>query len=416
MERGAENRVGGAARGMARAVAGALLLIGIAHAELPAGIALHGFGTAALTYHDAHGLEYRRNVSQAEGATAGELEPATDSMFGLQANAKLAEDLQLMVQGMAAQDATGSWKPRTVRALLSYRPSANVLVRAGRFGYESYLLAESPAVGYSYLPIRPAPEFFGLFASDDVDGLDAAVTRQLGPGVARWRVFAGHTTARQSYLRGLAMQTSSMLAGTQLDYSYHAWLFRAGASQIHVRHTADLSPLAEALRATGVPESVTLANRLEGNAHLIRGYQIAAAYDGRPLQGQILLTRVESDMIAAPKLQSGVAIVGYRWRSMTPFVSFARSSSFADILPTGLPPLPQLAPLDAAARAVQVSAQVTQSTRSIGVRYDLMPRLDLKLQADRIHLGDTTLVFHTDPTTPAPDHLTLFGLAVDFIF
>src|SRR6185312_16214745 len=63
-------------------------------------IALQGFGTAAVDYHDDTALEYRRTTAQARGVRAGELDFATDSVLGLQLTVSLTGDLQVVAQGM----------------------------------------------------------------------------------------------------------------------------------------------------------------------------------------------------------------------------------------------------------------------------------------------------------------------------
>jgi hypothetical protein len=379
-------------------------------------VTFQGFGTAAVAYHDEPGLEYRRSTSQGRGAGAGEIDLETDSALGLQASLAPRDDLQLVLQGVTQQNADGAWRPHVARAFLRYSPSANVLLRAGRIGYDSYLLAESPAVGYSYLPIRPAPEFFGLFATDDVDGADVAVTRRAGAGIARARVFVGNTSGDQVYQFGSVAPTSSDVLGGQLDYGVHEWLVRLGAIGVRVRRTPDLSSLANALRATGFEESINLAEKIEKSGETIRAYQLAVAYDGRPLQGQLMLTRVDSDMIAAPRVNSGIAVLGYRHRRITPYVSFAAVKSFAAIHSTGLPEEPWFEPLNAAVRNAQTAAQTTQRTQSAGVRYDVTSRLDLKFQVDRVELRDTNLIFDHLGLPRDRARMTLFGVSADFLF
>jgi hypothetical protein len=328
----------------------------------------------------------------------------------------LTGDLQVVAQGMTHQNATGDWTPRLSRGFLRYSPSANVLLRAGRIGYDSYLLAESPDVGYSYLPIRPAPEFFGLFATDDIDGADVAVSRQVGGGIGRVRLFAGSSRGEQAYLPGAATATNSNVLGGQLDYSFRSWLLRLGAVDVSVRKKPDFSALAGALRATGRPQGTSLADALENDSRTILAYQLAVAYDGRPLQAQMLLTRVESDMVAAPKVNSGIVVFGYRYHRVTPFVSFAAVKNHGLGLPTGLPDTPEFAALNAAAHLAQTGAQATQRTQSAGIRFDVTPRLDLKFQVDRIRLHETNLIFNSAETRPDGASMTLFGLAADFLF
>jgi predicted porin len=121
-------------------------------------------------------------------------------------------------------------------------------------------------------------------------------------------------------------------------------------------------------------------------------------------------------MAAGPKLNSGVVNIGYHRGQYTPFFSYATISTFADIQPTGVPNLPALEPLAQAALAAQIAAQATQHTFSVGVRYDLSPHVDVKLQIDRIVTNETYLIFDRNPSPIDRDHLVVVGLAVDFIF
>lgn len=382
----------------------------------PDALTFAGFGTFGMVYHDETGLEYRRSITQRHGASAGEIDLATDSLFGLQVTGALRPDLQIVVQGITRLNADGNWNPQLALGFLRYAPDAAVLLRAGRIGYDTYLLAESPAVGYSYLPIRPAPEFFGLFATDNLDGADATYTHPAGNGMVRARVFAGYSSGEQASADGVRTSTDSRVFGGMLDYSYHEWLVRLGAIGIHVVGAPDLSGLAAALRATGTPEAIALADELNSTNRSIRAVQFAVAYDGHPIQGQLMLTRLNSDMPVGPKLNSGVATIGYRYRHATPFLSFAIAKSFANIQSTGLPDVPPFDALNAAAHTVQTAGQTTQRTLSAGVRYDLTPHVDLKLQVDHVQSGETNLVFDRAVAPRDQAHMTLFGLAVDFVF
>ena len=141
-----------------------------------------GFGTLGMTTHDADGFEYRRNVGQGHGAEADQIDFETDSLAGLQFNAHLVPRLDFALQGVTRVNVDGDWTPRITQAFLRYSPDESLVLRAGRFGYEIYLLAESRQVGYSYVPLRPSVEFYGLLANDSIDGADVSYTSRLGAG------------------------------------------------------------------------------------------------------------------------------------------------------------------------------------------------------------------------------------------
>lgn len=112
-------------------------------------IRFDGFGTVGATYQNASGLEYRQSVTQPHGARSGELDLATNSLVGLQSRRTIGPQLQATVQAVARLNSNSSWWPSLERAYLSFAPSASILLRAGRVGFDSYLQAESPSVGYT---------------------------------------------------------------------------------------------------------------------------------------------------------------------------------------------------------------------------------------------------------------------------
>lgn len=375
-----------------------------------------GFGTASGTYHDTDGIEYRRNVTQGRGARAGEIDLGTDSLFGLQTRYSFTPEVSAIAQGIWRRDTEGRFRPDLERAYVSFSAGGTVLARAGRIGFDSYLLAESPSVGFSYMPIRPAPEFFGMFVSDALDGADVSISKSIAGGVARLRLLAGHGPGDQVFETGRESAGSRQWGGL-LDFTRQAWLVRIGASHVHVDDTADFSPLSNALRFVGTPDALSFADRLDAGGRTILGWNLGIAYDGRPLMAQLLLTRIDGDVIGAPKTNSGVFLAGYRYRHLTPYLSFARIRSFANVHPSGVAGIPELAELDAAIHLLQTSAQATQRTVSLGIKYDVTPHIDLKAQVDRVRLQGSALVLDYTPTRVSNDaQLTVLGLALDFVF
>ncbi len=137
-----------------------------------------------------------------EGAESGELDFGTDSIAGLQIDAALNSKFDVVVQGVTRQRADGDWTPRLSQGFLRFSPDDSLVLRAGRIGYDIYLLAESRQVGYSYLAVRPSPEFYGQITNDDIDGLDVAYTRRIGRGLFKARVFGGAGSGELAFADG----------------------------------------------------------------------------------------------------------------------------------------------------------------------------------------------------------------------
>jgi hypothetical protein len=379
-------------------------------------VTLRGFGTLGATTHDADDVEFRRTTGQAHGVEAGDVDLAVDSIAGIQLDKKLGSKFDLLVQGVSRMRADGSWSPRLAQAFLRYSPDDSLVLRAGRVGYDIYLLAESRQVGYSYLTVRPSPEFYGQIPNDEIDGLDVSYTWRAAGGLFRGRLFAGNGYGEYATDDGSYGTNRNDIIGGTVDYLFRGWTARVAFVEITYEAVDELPLLAGALRATGFPSAVAVADDIEQGAYLSRGVQVGVAYDEGPLLAQFMYGAANSDALIGPNFDSLYALFGYRSGKWTPFVAHARSRDRDPMRDAGLPALPMLQPLNAAVIALQEPTRSTQYTTSLGVRYDLSSRMDLKLQLDRTRVRDSSLPFDYRPLPATPFDMTVITAAVDFMF
>lgn len=377
---------------------------------------VRGFGTLAATTHDAEGIEFRRSVDQPDGVDEGEVDLGVDSQAGLQFNLSLAPQFDAVVQGVTRMHADGNWAPRISQGFVRYSPDEALELRVGRIGYDIYLLAESRQVGYSYVALRPPPEFYGIVTNDEVDGADASFTLRVGPGLARARVFGGEGSNASAFIDGSHVESPARVLGTCFDYLYKGWTARVALLRFRFDPNPAFPALIGGLRATGSPQAAAIADNLDHDEYESLGVQLGIAYDDGPLQAQLLYGGATSDSIVAPEFDKFYALVGYRVRQWIPFVSYASSRDRHPMRSTGLPDIPQLAPLEAAVRGIQQSFRSTQHTMSAGVRFDFSEHVDFKLQIDRTSLEDTALVFDHRVPPGGPANMTVLAASIDFVF
>lgn len=375
-----------------------------------------GFGTLAATWQDAEGVDYRRFIGQPRGVAEGEVELHTDSIAGAQVDFALHQVLSISVQALTRLRPDGDWHLGVSQAYLRYSPDDSLVLRAGRLGYDIYLLAESRQVGYSYLAMRPSPEIYGLLGSDEVDGADVTYTHRLGRGLARMRLFGGGSSNQVAFVDGSYIDTDAEIYGAVFDYLYRGWTARAAVVKFQYDPDPQLALLAAGLNMTGQPQAMSLAPGISRDKLTSNGVQLGVVYDEGPLQAQVLATHIISDSIAGPDLDSVFTQVGYRFGQWTPFLAFARSRDRNPIEGTGLPDLPMFAPLNFAVLQVQANSRSTQHTTSVGVRYDLSSRFDFKLQLDRISLRDSSLMLDRRAPPGGPLDMTVIAAGVDFVF
>ncbi len=377
---------------------------------------VRGFGTLGATTHGTDGVEFRRNTGQAHGAEADEIDFGTDSIAGLQFDARLASKFDVVLQGVTRQRSDGDWVPQVTQGFIRWSPDDSFVARVGRVGYDIYLLAESRQVGYSYLAVRPSPEFYGQITNDEIDGADLSFTRRVGRGLMRARAFGGVGSGELAFADGSESNTHGNVYGATLDYIWRGWTGRIAFVQFNYDAGKEIPLLVGALRATQFPSAVAVADDLDHGVYTSNGVQIGAAYDDGPMLAQVMYGMVTSDSLAGPDFDKFYGLFGYHLRKWTPFVSFASSRDRDPVRDAGLPPIPQLAPLNAAVVATQKATRSTQHTTTVGVRYDFSSHFDFKLQIDRLEITDSSLIFDHRPVPGGPADLTVIAAAVDFVF
>ncbi len=291
----------------------AVLLIGatVAHAQDFEGdrFTLRGFGTLGATTHDADGIEFRRDTGQVHGATAGDATFETDSLAGVQIDARISSELDVVIQGVTHQRAEGDWTPEMTQGFLRWKPDESLVLRAGRVGYDIYLLAESRQVGYSYLAVRPSPEFYGQITNDSIDGADVSYTRRAGRGLVRARLFGGGGSGELAFADGTHRDAVGDVNGATFDYIYRGWTARVAYVRFSYEAGAEIPLLVGALRATGFPSAAAVADDLDKDVYISDGVQIGVAYDDGPVLAQIMYGAITSDSLAGPEFDKTIRAV-----------------------------------------------------------------------------------------------------------
>jgi len=380
-------------------------------------ISVGGFGTIGALYHDEDGLEYRRNVSQGSGAEAGEVDFATDTIGGLQLNAAWNQQLDAVVQGVTRLSADNDWDPELTRAFVRYNPNETIALRAGRIGWDVYPRADSRDIGYSQLTIRPSLEVFGVSPNEHYDGGELVLKRLLGGSVAGFTLFGGVPKGKIANADGsVSNLDGGRLWGAHLEYAPGAWQLRLGAGVFESDEAPPLEGLAAGLRMTGVPEAVALGDDFARRERKIQFYVAGATYDEGPAQLRLFAAQTRTEQVVYPEFYTAQAVGGYRLGALTPYASYSFIRNRDDIRGTGLPDQPQLAPLNAGAYAAQAASRYNQQTLALGLRWDFLPKLALKLQADHVWIDDSRLVFDDRPDPSEDTEMTVLGLALDFVF
>lgn len=394
-----------------------LALPSLAHEEYgpdERGISLSGFGTLGVVHNSTAGAEYMRDYLQPHGP-ADEWTLNTDSRFGVQLDARFNAHITMTVQGISKYSHDGDHDPELNLALISYEPTPELRLRAGRLGWDVYMLADSRDIGYSYVWVRPPADYYGKLLLTHIDGADAVYRRDVADGLLSLKAYGGFADQDVPTGSGGDLDLAgSWLAGANLTYRRGDWLWRADYARVEMNNDIPgYAPLLAGLRATGLPRAAELADDITlADAH-IDIYSAGMTWEQGPWQAQLMYNRLDSNSLTLADAHSAYLLVAWRHGRWSPYFAASGTVTSKSDRTTGLP-LPN--PLDDAVRRALDLTHTVQHTFSAGVRYDVLPNVDIKLQVDRVHVYDNAAALWWDQQPGWDGDATLFSIALDFIF
>jgi hypothetical protein len=397
---------------------------------------LQGFGTVGVVDADARDADFVGNVFQPNGAGYSHTwAPGVDSKAGLQVGAQFTDRLSAIVQVVSQHIYDNTWRPQLQWANLRYQITPDFSIRAGRSVAAAFLVSDTSLVGYTYPWIRPPPELYGELPVSNQDGVDvnyqlhggaAAQTLSLTYGQTKLKIRGGGDVAARKFLQASdAIEVGSLT-------------FRIGYTSL--RATTDI-PTLDPLFAgftqfgaiasgIGFPTTGAQASALgaayalrESSAYAFSMATVGVSYD----PGNWLLMSEWARTASDGLLQNSTAwylMGGHRFGKFTPYLTVGRLESHNDFDPgiatAGLPP-----PLAAAAATLNggLAAALgefapSQSSATVGVRWDAMKDMDLKLQYDRVRLDANSVgrLGNEQPGFRAGPDVNAVSVAMDFVF
>ena len=374
-----------------------------------------GFGTLGMARSDSHQAGFVRDLTQPDGS-AGQWTGKLDSLLGLQASWQFTPQLEAVVQGVSRYHYNHGFNPELMWAYLRYEPNSYLNLRLGRLGTDFYLYADSRQVGYSYLTVRPNPDYFVALPFSHLDGADAEVTVPVGPGLVRAKVFTGRLDEKLALADRTWDLAGSRMWGGHLTLSHGPWTARLGRSYLRFAHDLPLAPLPDLLNATQLPSARAAAEALGAAGKSARFDSLGVVYDQGPLLLQFMLSHAHQDSAVFQSWWAGYLQAGYRIGEFTPYAGYSRIYSTPQPIATGLPNRPPLNLLNAATAATQADSHSNQATVNLGLRWDFARNMDLKVQWDAIRGHPDSLFPVRGERAGWNGRTNVLTLTYDFVF
>lgn len=291
-------------------------------------------------------------------------------------------------------------------------------VRIGRVVLPVFMTSEYRKVGYANPWVRPPQEVYHLVPVTNIDGVEAS--------------YRSHFQGFTNTLRGTFGSQDNNIAGggvskardgvTVVDsLEWDAWTLFAQYSTFKL--TIDnLTPLFDGFRQFGA-EGQAIADRYDVKRKAFHVTSFGARYDPGTWFVMGEWTRLDSHSFIG-KSHGWYVTAGRRFGAVTPYATLAgvaldSASSTPGLSAAGLP-----SPLAATARDLDtglnqlLAMRATQTSISVGTRWDFARNMDLKVQFDHLDLGAGSpgVLANVQPGFHPGGSVSLFSIALDFVF
>lgn len=381
----------------------------------------NGYGTFGLVHSSEDQADFVADIFDPDGAGhSSDVSPEVDSRLGLQLSAEVTPELSAVGQIVFEQRYDGNYEPEIEWANISYQITPRLSARAGRVVLPTFLTSEYRNVGYALPWIRPPLEVYRLVPVSSVDAVSLAYRFRTGAfNHALQALYGGRD------LEFPGPESSEVEARDAITVAYTlergATTFFSAYSQSRLTVEA-LEPLFEAYRQFG-PPGEAIAARFGVEDKRFRLFSLGARYDPGDWFVMGELARVTNQGVLGDSYGMYVS-GGYRFKSVTPYLTLARVDVDSDTSTPGLP-LESLPPPSAelarglnAALNDQLGSAPAQKSLSLGARWDFAPNFSLKLQFDHMDLdeGSPGLLIDRQPGFQPGGTVRLYSASIDFVF
>lgn len=367
--------------------------------EVPLNLLFSGFGTVGATQASSNfGGTFARDVSQVPGPAGLQLRP--DTRVGAQVNWRATDSIEAVGQVVLYDRPDSAKSADAIEwAFLAYRPTPDTTLRAGRLSTDLYALSDFRNVGFGYLPVRPAPDFYGVMSLSNLDGVD--ISHSWRAGNADWRIKGAAGTARYDVvgLRTHFKSSREVVLIRENDGLTLRGTVATGRMSLNLPEMAalrqGLGQVALAPVASVAAQATALSSALNHENIGVRYAALGMAYDKHNwvLNAEWMRISTSTQSLSGT---GAYVLAGRRYGPFTPYVGLSRARSLSaaatapqwgnDLMPLapyiGLGRVAQAQLLGEAATDALNSYRVDQSTRTLGVRWDIHPSLSLKAQWD----------------------------------
>jgi len=388
-------------------------------------VTVSGFGTLAATRANTDDAQFAR-PNQASGAGKS-FRTGVDSNLGLQGNASINSWLSATMQGLVRKDGADDFGADLTLAFLKAQVNDNLSIRVGRTALPAFLISDYRNVGFANHMVRPPAEVYNLMPLNSIDGVDATWQQSFKDTTVSAQITVGSSKADISSSGGTLHVKATDIAGITLIAEHGPVTARVGRvwGKLTVNDSVAVNTLLNGLRAAGTgykfaslaPLADNLA--LDHKAGVFTSAGLTMDWNNVVVQAEYAKREIPSYLNDSA---SWSVMTGYRIGKFLPYFNHAEIKTLgrvANTVPNSCPagyPAACTPTLGALSTGVDyMTAPITQSTDTLGVRWDFHKSMALKAQIDRVRpTGNAGLLLRAAPGFTGP--VTVGAIALDFVF
>ncbi len=388
-----------------------------------------GFGTLGVTHSDNHDADYKIGFMGSGVGNTRSTDFGLDTMAAVQLDGKIDSHWSAVVQIVSARNPDDDFTPHVEWANIKYAFSPDFSIRLGRVGLPAFMVSDTRLVGYANPWVRGPVEVYNHVPTSNTDGLDMSYRLPVGDAALTFQGVLSTSTFK--YPTPDAVETGKGKKSRTLVVLYEngplSLRFGSTRSKVDVL-PGSLTPLVSGLQTLagfglpGVsPAAAGVMNGLLAREGTTSFTGVGATYDSGKflLQGEYTQRRNLDNKGLSVDVDGAYILGGIRFGNLTPYaicsVDKAKgpfTDGNVDILAASA--IPQIAALGSVIQANFLTAnKVSQRTMALGVRYDFMKNMDIKVQFDHVR-PDKGGVGGSTPLSV--NKTNLLTLNLDFVF
>lgn len=360
-----------------------------------------GFGTIAATHSSEKNADFVASMAQPSGSgSSRDWDWANDSRFGLQVDTKLTDTLSATVQLLAEQESSNRFGAHVHVANIKWQATDKLSFRVGRMLQPFYLISDYQKVGYSLPWVRGPLEVYQIGIFSKYDGADVTYKTNVGGLSVTTQAFAGNEEVN---LPDTTKVQSKKEVGFNVTVESGAHLYRFSYQQANgVLDSA-------AIDAAYQFANPTIATNYDLNNKKKKFMALGYTYDPGKwfLMAELASLKGSTDVFG--KHTGGYVTAGYRIDKFTPYATLSRFR-VDNGLESGDPVVDMV---------LQGLTNSGRRVASVGVRWDFMKNVDLKLQLDHVTLegaGSHGMLTNYGNAAGLGNSYNVFTAAVDYVF